>query len=366
MSSVKCTNSVAPLGVRVKVSKWLKENWLLVGAAGAGALLLQQSHRKSIDEINAKYEVKHAELKTKHDGDRLITEQNILLMQELDELGKTAYANFTDLFQLRRTARSKVRNSVTNSHIISQMINRVKAKVEENPNLANRVLGTHAGGLGLSRTYGTIGDEVENLSDLLNTSHGFFDPDELFYDGEMSYLYAGHLMYVLAPIHSLILHGPGNKLTSYRPHLYGELVDIGWDTTPTYSKLMWYLNKSRHLNDPALASMSPEDLNATLNEMTRAIKYVSPKEADSIKGLNDVLSSNSQLAYFLQRKKDGVDDWKAIVYDLYGSANYEKRTWDGETDHTGQPRFQQGQLDIYKLSNSPRLTAFFEQNPAVQ
>lgn len=376
MSSVKCTNSVAPLGVRVKVSKWLKENWLLVGAAGAGALLLQQSHRKSIDEINAKYEAKHEKLKTEYSGRALVIEQNILLTQELDELGKTAHANFTELYNLRRQVRSRINNSVQNSDIISTSVDRVKAKLSEDPNLGDKVTGgvysrtfgtlnqwLASGGAGLSRTYGRISNEVANIGtqdDLLMTSHAFFDPDELFYNVELSYLYA-NAWWRVANLHDNILtiKGKGDNF----------IVDdqvIGWNTTPTYSKLMWFVNQNRHLSDPVLTSMPPEDLNAVLNEMTRAIKYVSPIEAEIINGLNDKLGSTSQLKYFQQRKKDAKDDWISIVYDIYGSANYTPQRWNGSTDATGQKVSNISQLDMYQLNSSPRLTAFFEKNPAVQ
>ena len=112
--------------------------------------------------------------------------------------------------------------------------------------------------------------------------------------------------------------------------------------------------------------MPPEDLNAVLNEMTRAIKYVSPIEAEIINGLNDKLGSTSQLKYFQQRKKDAKDDWISIVYDIYGSANYTPQRWNGSTDATGQKVSNISQLDMYQLNSSPRLTAFFEKNPAVQ
>ena len=204
-------------------------------------------------------------------------------------------------------------------------------------------------------------------------SYTHFDSDELFYD-KNDLLYGGYNM-----LDSSDIIFPTNFTRSRKQHIklhpasVGELVyDIGWNTTPTYSKLMWYLNKNRHLSDPALASMSPEDLNATLLEMIRAINYVSPIELEIINGLEPkLIDQESQWNHSKRRRQTMLNDWGYIGYDIDETIDLDwqdrqRMGWDGETDQNGQPKYQEAQLDVYKLSNSPRLTAFFEKNPAVQ
>ena len=324
----------------MKYKKWVKKNWLLLTAAGAGALLLQQSYSKSIDEINAKYEAEQKELERQREAaasaeaaNAVIEKQNRLLIQQLEEVAKVARGTYQGLFNLRKQVRTQLHNTSRYRRVSIGAKNWLKRKLEEDPNFGDTVYlnyehysngvtypirltinqwltkdisGTQNPPWTFNQQFVMSKHPTRNhvysqqdeawqlflpIDQIPNVSHAYGEEydagfmafgDALYYNEEIKKLYASKDSYFgTEKLHDMI-------------QASGEYTNQpSWDKTPTYSKLIWFIGDNRHLSDPDLYEMSPSDRKRVLTDMISAITKLEAIESGYAYEINQFLRTNN-------------------------------------------------------------------------